>query len=272
LSIVASLPPETGLEVSDIGDDLDFAGRKFHARNASLQVRGMLRLAKAFVENPDTVLQELVEAAVELCGADSAGISIERENRTDKDFYHWVATAGVYSGFLDAVLPKYPSACGVCLERGTPQHFRVRKEFFDILGVEAPLVADGILLPWEADGTRGTIFVMAHDRPNAFDGEDVQMMQVLANFAALGVRQQRMQKRLLEQAGVTAAAAMANELAHQINNPLQSVSNLMYIGGNSGCTWDANTLVRELSEPVERLSSLVGQLLSLPISQMRNTE
>lgn len=56
---------------------------------------GLERLARAFVEKPETILQELVNAAVELCGADSAGISVERENRTDKHFYHWVATAGL---------------------------------------------------------------------------------------------------------------------------------------------------------------------------------
>ena len=121
--------------------------RHVHTRDVSLQAEGMERLARAFVERPDTILQELVNAAVELCGADSAGISIEKEGGNDTEFYHWVATAGQYSGFLDAVLPRYPSACGLCLERGQAQHFRVGQRFFDILGVEAPLVTDGILLP-----------------------------------------------------------------------------------------------------------------------------
>jgi hypothetical protein len=59
----------------------------------------MNRLARIFVENPTTILQELVTAAVELCGADSAGISVVQDNSTDDNFYHWVATAGQYSGF-----------------------------------------------------------------------------------------------------------------------------------------------------------------------------
>ena len=41
--------------------------------------------------------------------------------------------------------------------------------------------------------TRGTIFIMAHGRTEAFDLEDSRMMQVLADFAAMGVRQQRQQ-------------------------------------------------------------------------------
>jgi hypothetical protein len=54
------------------------------------------------VESPSTILQELVNAAVELCGADSAGISIELPEGGDEKFYQWVATAGQYSGFLHA--------------------------------------------------------------------------------------------------------------------------------------------------------------------------
>ena len=131
--------------------------------------------------------------------------------------------------FLNAILPRYPSACGVCLERGRPQLFRVSKRFFEILGVEAPLVTDGLLLPWQVDGTRGTIFIMAHEREQAFDLDDVRMMQMLADFAAMGFRHQRQQKKLIEQERASAAAAMANQLAHQINNPLQSLTNVVYL-------------------------------------------
>ncbi len=89
----------------------------------------MQRIAHAFVEQPESILQELVNSTIDLCGADSAGISIEKEDGTDQNFYHWVATAGRYSAFLNAVLPRYPSACGICLERGRPQLFRVRQRF-----------------------------------------------------------------------------------------------------------------------------------------------
>jgi hypothetical protein len=228
---------DTGLEVLNLRDNATFADRRLHTRDVSLQAEGMERLARAFVERPDTILQELVNAAVELCGADSAGISIEKEGGSDTEFYHWVATAGQYSGFLNAVLPRYPSACGLCLERGQAQHFRVGQRFFDILGVEAPLVTDGILLPWQVDDTRGTIFVMAHGRTEAFDGEDARMMQLLANFAAMGFRQQRQQKELMEKERAAAAAAMANDLAHKINNPLQALTNQLYIASGAIQSW-----------------------------------
>ena len=83
-----------GLEVTDLTDETVYANRRLHSRNGSMQMEGLHRIALASVERPDTMLQELVNAAVRLCGADSAGISIEREDKTEQNFYHWIATAG----------------------------------------------------------------------------------------------------------------------------------------------------------------------------------
>jgi hypothetical protein len=264
LSSVVLNPADSGLEVLDLRDDPAFARRRLHSRDVATQMEGMRRLTHAFVESPDTILQELVNAAVDLCGADSAGISIEREDKTDESYYHWVATAGNYERFLNATLPRSPSACGVCLERGRPQLFRVSQRFFDLMGIEAPTVTDGILLPWQVEEMRGTIWIMAHERTEAFDGEDLRMMQVLADFAAMAVRHQRQQRALVKQAAVEAVAAMANELAHQINNPLQSLTNLVYLASEGRSGGDAKTLGEELSEHIQRLSVLVKELLALP--------
>ena len=255
---------DTGLEVVDIERNPAFLARKFHSRGAALQMEAMQRIARAFVENPETILQELVNVAVEVCGADSAGISIEKEDRTEERFYHWVATAGEYSAFLDAVLPRYPSACGICLERGRGQHFTVGQRYFDLMGISAPLVTDGILLPWVVDETRGTIFVMAHGRTEAFDQEDYRLMKVLADFAALGVREQKQQELLLQKARASAAGTMANELAHKINNPLQSLTNVLYLAAQADHSDAASAWSVQALGELERLSWLVKQLLLLP--------
>jgi hypothetical protein len=256
-------PADTGLEVLDLQHESAFAARRLHTRDVAVQMEGMQRLVHAFVESPDTILQELVNAAVELCGADSAGISLETEEKSDANFYQWVATAGRYTHFLNASLPRSPSACGVCLERGRPQLFRVTQRFFDLMGIEAPVVTDGILLPWQAEEHRGTIWIMAHERVEAFDGEDVRMMQVLADFAAMAIRHQRQQRTLMKQATAEAAAAMANDLAHQINNPLQSLTNVVYLAAEGQTGGDAKSLAHDLSDPLERLSLLVNKLLAL---------
>jgi len=253
---------DTGLEVLDLDSHAEFTTRRLHTRDVAVQMEGLRRLTHSFVQSPDTILQELVNAAVELCGADSAGISIETEEKSDAKYYHWVATAGQYNGFMNAVLPRYPSACGICLERGKPQLFRVRQRFFDIMGIQAPLVTDGILLPWQVDETRGTIFIMAHGRAAAFDKDDGQLMRVLADFAAMAVRHRRQQQALLQQAKAAAAAEMANRLAHQINNPLQSLMNIAYLAAEGQSDHTTKTLGLEISVDLRRLSAVVTESLT----------
>jgi len=263
MSTASSLWLDTGLEVVDFREFAGSRGYSIHAHDAVAQLAATQKLARAFVDQPETILQELVNAAVELCGADSAGISIEKEDRTDTEFYHWVATAGDYNGFLGAVLPRWPSACGICLERGRPQLFRVGKKFFDIMGITAPLVTDGILLPWEVGEIRGTIFIMAHQREEAFDLSDCRVMEILADFAAMGVRHRLQQKQLMEKTAVAAAAAMANKLAHRINNPLQSLTNVLYLASVGHNGEEAKIVGQQALGDLSRLSELVTKLLAL---------
>ncbi len=261
---------DVGLEVVDLSDHLHYAKRPLRERDRLLAMDGLRRLASAFVEKPESMLQELVEAAVRLCHADSAGISVIRDDKTDKDYYRWIAVAGEYSGFLHASLPVYPSACTVCLQRGNPQLFRVTKRFFDILGVEAPTVHDGILLPWEAEGVRGTIFIISHCNAEAFDSEDLALMKILANFAAIAIRQQGLQQKLVAEARVASAVAMAHELAHEINNPLQGMTNLLFLAKEEEGIGDERSLALKLSPDFDRLKDVAKRLLELPKRSSEN--
>jgi nitrogen-specific signal transduction histidine kinase len=125
-------------------------------------------------------------------------------------------------------------------------------------------VTDGLLLPWQAEETRGTIWVMAHGRTEAFDREDCKMMQVLANFAATGLRLQRQQRLLMEQARNASAAAMANSLAHQINNPLQGLMQTVFLLGRDGS--ESSVFAQQAMGDLAKLSDLVKRLLSFPAS------
>jgi nitrogen-specific signal transduction histidine kinase len=89
-------------------------------------------------------------------------------------------------------------------------------------------------------------------------------MTMLADFAAMGYRQQRQQERLVVQERSAAAAQMANRLAHEINNPLQSMTNAAYLLAQGHSANDTKALGLELSRDIGRLSSLVKELLSLP--------
>ena len=154
-----ALDHNTGLEVLDLQSNTDFLSRPSHERDARAQLAGMQRLAHAFTEKSDGVLQELCDIAVQLCGAESAGISLETFGPGDEQLFQWVAISGVYSPFLNATVPYHWMPCGVCLDRSQPQTLRVPVDHFAAMGLEElpPPTTDGILLPWHVGSSRGTI-------------------------------------------------------------------------------------------------------------------
>jgi signal transduction histidine kinase len=255
--------PAPGVEINTLQGNAAFEDRACHGHGNIDREEGMTRLARVFAEEPERILQELVDVACELCGADSAGVSIE-EPGGDAPAFRWAATSGRYAQFQGARLPDNFAPCSICLERGTPQHFRVGQEFFDLLQVPAEVVTDGMLFPWSAGRMRGTIWIVAHERTEAFDAHDYKTVQVLSDFAAIGVRHYEQQEKLMNQTNATAIAALANELAHQINNPLQSLTNILYLAkaGHHGA--EAQAVGKTAAVELERLSDLVRMLLALP--------
>jgi len=63
---------------------------------------------------------------------------------------------------------------------------------------------------------------------------------------------------------------MANDLAHEINNPLQSQINLVYVASDGNSGGDAKVLAEELSDHILRLTLLVGKILQLPSGAARS--
>lgn len=72
------IPADLGLEVIDNERDAAFAARPLHVRDVVAQMEGMQRIARAFVEKPEMVLQELVDAAVGFAGR-TARASVSRK-------------------------------------------------------------------------------------------------------------------------------------------------------------------------------------------------
>ncbi len=124
-------------------------------------------------------------------------------------------------------------------------------------------MTDGLLIPWQVEETRGTVWVMSHDREEIFDREDCRMMVLLANFAAMGVRRQRQQQAAIDQAKAAAAAEMANRLAHAINNPLQILTSSLFLAEQKGECGEDKALAQALSGPLERLIAVVNKILTV---------
>ena len=137
----------------------------------------------------------------------------------------------------------------------------MKKRFFDRYGIATEPITDGILIPWTNGSLRGTIWAVAYHSQEAFDFDDYELLRSLADFATTAIKHRCEEQALRRQATEAAAATTANELAHQINNPLQRLTNTIYLARQGG--EEAGGYLKQACHDLSELSELVGKLLSV---------
>lgn len=249
----------SGMELRDLLEDVAFANRTRSVWSRDRDIQALQRLARVFAETPEAILQQLVDLAVESCGADSAGISLEETTESGEKVFRWVAISGSFAQHLHGTTPRFFSPCGTCLDSGRPQLYRVTQAYYDFLGVAADEITDGMLIPWINEVLRGTIWAVSHHSRETFHREDYELLSTLADFASMALRHQHQQDILRQCEREAASAARANELAHLVNNPLQSLTNTIYLAQQD--TEQVPQLLEQAMDEIARLSDLVQKLL-----------
>jgi PAS domain S-box-containing protein len=146
-------------------------------------------LARQLAEQPQAMFKSLVAAALDLCKAGTAGLSLLETTDNGEEIFRWVALAGTYEAYEGKTTPGPFSPCGTCLERKTPQLYLYPARYFTYFDQTEPPVLEELVIPFLA-GTRplGTLWIVSHDGQRKFDGEDVRIMTILAYFAAAALR------------------------------------------------------------------------------------
>lgn len=171
--------PTATLEEVDIRAELDARPRR--APNYDAEDRAFGELAREVTENPPNMLQKLAEIAVDLCSADTAGISV-----LDGDVFRWVAVAGVFAGARGGTMPRDESPCGVCIDLDSTQLMHLADRRFPALLTE-PRFVEALLIPFHHGGQAvGTVWIVSHSFEKRFDKEDERNVRVLAQFASAG--------------------------------------------------------------------------------------
>lgn len=144
----------------------------------------MLELAQALATHPRSVAQRLVNAAMRLTGAGSAGLSLA-ESQDGEEVFRWIATAGEYTKYLDGTMPRHFSPCGEVLRQAQPLLMRDMIQAYPYVEKLDPLPAEVLLVPFASGGALvGTVWVVGHDPEHAFDEEDLRVVKSLAVFAS----------------------------------------------------------------------------------------
>jgi PAS domain S-box-containing protein len=146
--------------------------------------RALASLMQELASSSGNMLQKLVETALALCGAESAGISLLEEDK-EGEVFRWRALTGKWSAFLGSTIPREGSLCGEVLDRDCALLLSNPERHYPFPPAIRPPVVEALLAPFHVAGKpAGTIWVIAHDQGRKFDGEDLRLMTSLSRFAA----------------------------------------------------------------------------------------
>ena len=207
--------PTATLDEVDIRSQLQ--SRPSRPANYETEDQALRVLAREMAQNPRDMLQTIVEMALDLCNADTAGISL-----LEGDVFQWEALAGTFGAYRHSTMPRDASPCGICIERDATQLMHLPDRCFPALRTE-PLFVESLLIPFHNHGKAiGTVWVVSHSFERKFDREDERIVGVLAHFASAGWQ--------LWKAGEAAAEADHRKdeflamLGHELRNPLAAIS------------------------------------------------
>lgn len=167
--------------------------RLAHDPDYPAEIAALHALARCLAAQPDAMLARLLEMAIALCDAGSAGLSLLEHSATG-ELFRWPHLAGALASYAGGSTPRSFSPCGVCLDRGSPQLFSYPGRYFTYFQDASPEIVEGLVIPLSWNGEAlGTIWIVSHDEARRFDREDVRVMESLASFtaAALCVRAAR---------------------------------------------------------------------------------
>ena len=248
----------------------------YQAENAAL-----IKLAQALSTNPLQMLDALALEALKLCAAGSAGISILDQSKGTASQFRWHALAGAWAPYLDAVMPRDHSPCGLVLERKAPQLMRDPGTYYEYVDQISPKCREVLLVPlYSGHEPVGTIWAVQHDPASHFDAEDERLLTSLASFtsAAFEVLKnlEKLEKYAQARSKEIASLAVADKskdifiatIAHELRNPLAPIRNTAVLLKRRA---NEPLVVTKAAELIERQVKLASRLVEdlMDVSRVR---
>ncbi len=223
--------------------------RRPRRTNYAAENRAMVALAQAMARSPEGILQKLVDTALDLCQAHSAGVSLLDD---DGQRFRWPAIAGQWRFRSDAGTARDFGLCATVIDCNSAQLFTQPGRYFEHLHDVSPGIEEALLLPFHVEGRAvGTLWIVAHDRGRHFDAEDLRIMTHLGEFAAAIYTLKEADRKKDE---------FLATLAHELRNPLAPIRNSLQILRMTG---GAAPVHRMMERQVAHMVHLVDDLLEL---------
>jgi signal transduction histidine kinase len=154
--------------------------------NLEAEIDILHNLTRIMATSPDMFPDALLQHAMELCGAGTAGLSLLDTTTDGEQRFQWTNVVGALRTHVSGSAARDFSPCGVCLDHKAPQLLRYPARHFQYLNdMDHPIVEALVipLVPVE-DHPLGTIWLLSHHEGDNFDSEHVRIMNSLAEFAS----------------------------------------------------------------------------------------
>ncbi|HEX4263060.1 MAG TPA: GAF domain-containing protein [Verrucomicrobiae bacterium] len=169
-----------GLEDVIATEQLDL--RPIRISDSDVETQALLTLVRELARTPGNFFAKLIEAARQLSGADSTGISLLDE---ETKRFVWPAVSGTLKSYIGSGTPRDFGPCGTVLDRQSAILFLHPERHFTYLASISPPLEEVLLIPFYMDRKPvGTIWAVIHDKDRKFDSEHRSLLTSLSNFAA----------------------------------------------------------------------------------------
>lgn len=258
-----SLPSaESAVSLSDVLITPALHERPGLARDIAAEHEALTDLIRqAAIESPG-LLPRLVDLAVELCDAGSAGVSLlEPSAAPGQGVFRWVAMSGAYREYVGGTTPESFSPCGTCLQFGTAQLYCYPARFFTYLSQATPPIVEGLVIPLRSEiGPLGTIWIVSHTEARVFTARDLAVMTSLADFTSTALALQRARDEA--EAANRGKDEFLAIVAHELRRPLTAIvgwSELLLAGRSNSAT--AARAIEALYTNARRQHAMIEDLL-----------
>ena len=193
----------------DISDELN--RRQVAAPDYLSEKLAIQDLAHRMANRPAQVLPRLTDLALELCNAESCGVSV-----LEGDEFRWQGVSGRLAALEGTTTPAHCSPCSICLDRRTPvllQHPERIYPWIADTNVEVPEI---LLVPlMSSQGPLGTVWIVAKDG-QALNAGHARVMSELAVFTCTTL--QMIQADEAMKAALKKHETFAREMSHRVKN------------------------------------------------------
>jgi signal transduction histidine kinase len=187
----AKLAPRGG-DLADVLITEELFTRSQRQPRFEAESKALRTLARVAANSPEKLLDTLLQLAVELCHADSAGLSLLETNPAGDRIFRWTNLAGVLRDHVGGFTPREFSPCGVCLDHGYAQLFSYPERHFYYLNIPNVPFVEALVVPLVEKTPLGTIWIVSHNPAGRFDAEDVRIMNSLAEFTSSALEMTRL--------------------------------------------------------------------------------